>query len=62
MALSKHVEVAHAKRVLKRMVEDAPLFRVRIACFSPEAQAIAVRHFESALLEKKAIIMDLEAH
>ena len=42
------------------MEEDAPLLGIGIADFASEAQAMAVRHFEAALLAQKAIIRDLE--
>jgi hypothetical protein len=60
LAISKQVELARAKRALRRMEEDAPLLRVRIVDFPLEAQTLALRHFESTLLEQKDIIRDLE--
>ncbi|HEV8147438.1 MAG TPA: hypothetical protein VGP79_13695 [Bryobacteraceae bacterium] len=60
MAILKKVELAHAKRVLRRLEEDAPVFKLRIAELPPEAQAISIRQFESALLEQKALIQNLE--
>jgi hypothetical protein len=60
MPLSKKIELAHAKRVLKRIEEDATRFRLRLADLPPEAQSIAIEQFKTGLQKQERRVRDLE--
>ena len=60
MPLSKQAELAHARRVLKRMEEDLPRFSLRVQDLSPEERAMAMKHFNSAGIEQQERVRRLE--
>jgi hypothetical protein len=48
MAQSLSVKIASARRELRRIEEDRPLFLKRIAGHSPAERELAIRHFEES--------------
>jgi len=51
MPLPKSVQLAHAKRVLRRLQEDEANFLRRIAGCSPNAHAAAIALYEKSIKE-----------
>ena len=61
MALSMSVRIASAKRRMRRMEEDRPLFLKRIAEYTESERHLAIQVFEEGLRKLKQELDDLVA-
>lgn len=59
MGQSRSVRIASAKRRLRRMEEDRPLFLKRIAAQTEAERQLAIRTFEETLKRTKQELDDL---
>jgi hypothetical protein len=54
------IQIAAAKRMLRRLEEDYPHFLNRIADIGEEERALAIRTFEQALSQAKQKLEELQ--
>jgi hypothetical protein len=57
--MKKRIEIAAARRKIKRMEDDWPLFLARIAQYTPEEKQVATKAFETALAELRSVLAKL---
>jgi hypothetical protein len=60
MPLSKRTELAHAKRVLRRLREDEPYFQRRVEEMEPEHQARAIAFYRKVIDDQIDRVRQLE--
>ena len=60
MAMSKRTQLASAKRKLRRIEEDEPAFRIRIAGMPDGEQRKAIAWFQDVLERQRARVKELE--
>lgn len=60
MAMSKRTELAAAKRKLRRIEEDEPAFRIRIAGLTEESQRKFLDWFHGILESERKHVQKLE--
>lgn len=60
MPTSIRTRLAHAKRVLKRLEADEPLFQVRISEYSQPEREFALKEFAKVLERQRARVQQLE--
>ena len=60
MPLSKKTQLAKAKRMLRKIEEDEPAFRIRIASMSEEERNVAIHWFNGMLQKERKHVKELE--
>lgn len=58
--MKSSTRIAAAKRRLRRIHEDYPLFLKRIECYGPEEKALAISVFEKSLIAAREELEELE--
>lgn len=60
MTLSKKTQLAQAKRLVRRLEDDAPNVELRVANEAPQAREMALRLFREALERQRELVRELQ--
>lgn len=61
MPMTKQTRLAQARRLLRRLEDDEPLMRLRIAEYSTEQQEVIVKSYANEVEKQRACIRQLES-